>query len=306
MPSPSALRALYIEDSSVDADLARRALAKHAPHIQVTAVSEARAALELLPTDPAAPSPFDVLLLDYRLPGMDGLELAKILREERGLDLPIVLITGQGSEEVAARALHMGIDDYLAKHEGYLFEVAAVLEKVQRQAELRREREVLRATSTRLGFLIESSPTILYSLDCLDEGPRISWVSENISRLLGLPPERLLEPQGWLEKILPEDREAYLTWQAALRHETEGALEYRVLTADRQLRWVRDAVRIMRDDEGRPREGIGAWIDFTDRHRDEAVREARNAMLDQVLRERPLEEILTTLAHALEALLPGA
>ncbi|MDV7391269.1 response regulator, partial [Arthrospira platensis SPKY1] len=158
------LRVLYVEHNGFDADLLRRHLSEHAPHIQLSIVATAAEALTLLNPGSGQGMVFDVVLADYRLPGMDGLELARTLRRDHGLDLPVVLITGQGSEELAAKALNLGVDDYLAKHEGYFHEVAAVLEKVQRQAELKREREVLRSTSDRLGRMIEASPSILYSL----------------------------------------------------------------------------------------------------------------------------------------------
>lgn len=135
------LRVLYIEHNVSDIDLMRRHLALHAPRIHLTAVTSTQDALALLPTDPVEQTAtFDVLLIDYRMPSMDGLEFIKLLRNDRKLDTPIVLITGQGSEMVTARALHLGVDDYLSKHEGYLYEIAATLEKVQHQAELTRER----------------------------------------------------------------------------------------------------------------------------------------------------------------------
>ena len=59
-------------------------------------------------------SEFDCILLDYRLEAQDGVEL---LTELRRLDqfCPIILLTGQGSEEVAANAIKRGADDYLVK-----------------------------------------------------------------------------------------------------------------------------------------------------------------------------------------------
>ena len=132
------LRVLYAEPNSFDIDLTRRFLARHAPHIRLEVAVRGEEVLSRLPltTEEAAP-PLDVLLMDYRLPGLNALEVVKILRQERGLEIPIVLISGQGTEETAVQALRLGSDDYLVKNEEYLQRLPPILEKVQRQAELR-------------------------------------------------------------------------------------------------------------------------------------------------------------------------
>jgi DNA-binding NtrC family response regulator len=57
---------------------------------------------------------FHLMLLDLRMPGLDGLELVEVLRK-RGEGVPILMITGFGSIETAVRSLHTGVDDFLAK-----------------------------------------------------------------------------------------------------------------------------------------------------------------------------------------------
>lgn len=296
------LRVLYVEHNGFDADLLARHLAEHAPHIRLTVSSTADEALDLLPAGPDESTAFDVILTDYRLPGMDGLELVRTLRRVRRLDLPIVLITGQGSEDLAAKALGMGIDDYLAKHEGYLFEVAAILEKVQRQAELKRERETLRATSDRLSRLIDASPTILYSLS-LDAGvPRATWVSENITRHLGYTVSEALQPGWWASKLHADDRAAAIARSASLSAIESLVHEYRFADAHGQTRWIRDQLRLVRAADGQPQEAVGVWLDVTTEKRDEVLQRARVAVLDEVLSGRALADILADLARRLEEL----
>ncbi len=57
--------------------------------------------------------PYDCLVTDFQMPLMDGIELSKKVREKH--DVPIILYTGQGSEEVAESAFTVGVDDYLRK-----------------------------------------------------------------------------------------------------------------------------------------------------------------------------------------------
>jgi len=159
------LRVLYAEHNPFDVDLARRHLAQRAPHIRLDAVDRAELVLDRLPASPDQPAPYDVVLLDYRLTAIDALEVVKVLRGERRLETPIVMVTGQGSEEVAARALHLGVDDYLTKHPGYLFELPATLENAFRKAELIRERNQLRDSEARIRLLLDSTAEAIYGMD---------------------------------------------------------------------------------------------------------------------------------------------
>jgi len=143
---PRLLGVLYAEHNRDDAELTRMHFARHAPHIRLEVVSGAEGVLERLASDRA--TDHQVLLLDYRLAGMDALDLLKTLRQDHSLDLPIVLVTGRGSEEAAAAALRLGVSDYLIKDVGYLDKLPSVLEHAYVHAELNCERARLHFLAT--------------------------------------------------------------------------------------------------------------------------------------------------------------
>lgn len=59
---------------------------------------------------------FDLILLDMRMPEMDGLEVLRRLRQKySALELPVIMVTGEGQGESVTEALQMGANDYLAK-----------------------------------------------------------------------------------------------------------------------------------------------------------------------------------------------
>jgi len=159
------MRVLYAEHNPFDVDLVRRHLGQRAPYIRLECVDSAERVLDLLPKSRDEVSAYDVVLLDYRLPGVDALDVIKVLRHERHLEIPVVLVTGHGSEEVAAMALHLGVDDYLTKHQGYLHELPATLENAYRKAELIRERNQLLESDARIRLLLDSTAEAIYGMD---------------------------------------------------------------------------------------------------------------------------------------------
>lgn len=81
---------------------------------------------------------FDCVLLDYSLPGMNGLD---VLREIRMLDtfLPVILLTGQGSEAIAVEAIKKGAHDYLNKSSVNPERLHYTIQSATSQGRLRRD-----------------------------------------------------------------------------------------------------------------------------------------------------------------------
>ncbi len=155
------LRVLYLEHNATDLDLTRRHMTRFAPHIRLDAAHTVNEVLHRLSPNNTETGQYDLLLLDYRLPGLNALELLKTLHDERKLDLPVVLITGQGNEEVAVQALRLGAADYLVKHSGYLYKLPAALENAYYRAQLAREQAALRESEARYRALFENEHTVM-------------------------------------------------------------------------------------------------------------------------------------------------
>ncbi|MGE0453272.1 MAG: PAS domain S-box protein [Vicinamibacteria bacterium] len=158
------LRVLYAEHHASDLALTERHLAQHAPHIRVEVVDSGEEALRRLPATPGQACPCDVLMLDYRLPGDTALDVLKVIREDRRLDVPVVLVTGQGDEEVAAQALRLGATDYLVKNPNYLYALPAALENAHHRVLLAREQMALRESEARLAGVIDSAMDAIVSI----------------------------------------------------------------------------------------------------------------------------------------------
>jgi len=106
-------------------------------------VRSCRSALEFL--DTATTDTVGCVVLDVRMPGMDGLELQRRMAE-RGLDVPVVFLTGHGTVPMSAAAFRSGAADFLEKPvdaEQLLASVHAALRRAEsaREARQRRRRE---------------------------------------------------------------------------------------------------------------------------------------------------------------------
>ncbi|MCB1800456.1 MAG: EAL domain-containing protein [Gammaproteobacteria bacterium] len=299
------LRILYVEHDAADIDLTLRHLQRHAPYMHVEVAPSAVIALSQLPLTAAYQCDFDILMLDYQLPGINALDAVHTIRNERGLDIPIVIVSGQGSESVAAESIKLGVDAYLGKHPGYLFELIPTLEKVQRQRALMREQAELKRTSEHLSYLLDSSPVVLYTLEWHGSVPVPTWVSSNITRLFGYTVQEALEPGWWVRHLHPDDKQMAIETTARLS--TAGAVrhDYRYFDKSGRVHWIRDEIHILSDD-GHGRRALGVWHDITERRLLEQVQQTRIATLDTLIEGRELDDILVDLANRLETILVDA
>ena len=300
----NALHVLYAEHNDADVDLTRRYLSRHAPFIKLTVVPDAILALSHIPPNAAAECEYDVLLLDYRLPGIDALDVVRTIRNERALDIPIVVVSGQGSEAVAAQAIQLGVYDYISKHPGYLYELAPTLEKVHRQHELLREQAVLKQTSQHLSHMLDASPVVLYTLEINGDDIRPVWVSSNIERLFGYSEQEALRENWWQQHLHPEDAATANDWFSRLLADDMLDYDYRFIDRQGRTRWVRDELRLLPEDQTGIRKAVGAWHDITEQRRAAMTQQTRIAALDQLISGQPLEPILHQLTRKLEDSLP--
>jgi PAS domain S-box-containing protein len=106
------IRLLHVDDDPGVAGVVARFLEQEEPRIEVEAVTDTRAALERV-----ADGEFDCVVSDYDMPETNGIEFLEAIRG-RDPEVPFILYTGKGSEEVASEAISRGVTDYLQKTAG--------------------------------------------------------------------------------------------------------------------------------------------------------------------------------------------
>lgn len=103
---------LHVDDDPNFGKMAARFLKRENDRFEIDATESANAALELLSKEN-----FDCIVSDYQMPGLNGIEFLRNVRENHP-DLPFILFTGKGSEQVASEAISAGVTDYLQKETG--------------------------------------------------------------------------------------------------------------------------------------------------------------------------------------------
>jgi CheY-like chemotaxis protein len=104
-------RILLVEDIELNRELAMDMMSKTFPQIEILTAASGKEALEILE---AAGMP-DLILMDVRMPEMDGLTCTRLIRERHGAIVPIIALTASATEEEMKRCVLYGMDGFLAK-----------------------------------------------------------------------------------------------------------------------------------------------------------------------------------------------
>ena len=173
-------------------------------------------------------------------------------------------------------------------------------------AELDRRRAEAEAAHRRHHDLVHGIDAIAWEADA--ESGRLTFVSQRAEEWFGGPAGRWSAvPDAWLDRVIPDDREyARETRRRGVADGRDFELEYRAEAIDGRTIWVREAARVVRDDQGRPLGLRGLVWDITRRKRVERqLYKAKTALAEQLSDLSHLHRISSelTAASGLEATL---
>lgn len=235
---------------------------------------------------------FAVILLDVYMPGMDGYEVAQIVRgREQSKRIPIVFLSAVNKETAhLIRGYSMGAVDYVFKpvepvvlrsKVAVFVDLYRMRREIQRKAreqeelleanlkttaELIRAEQELRIAEQRQAAIINSLPIVLY-LEPLDRHPRWpAFITGDLAAITGYSIEEIAaNPSIWHDRLHPEDRDRVLAALAERNATGRLSIEYRWQTRDGQYRHFHDQAVLLPDQDGGPGEFAGTLLDVTER-----------------------------------------
>ena len=168
--SPTPLKVLLLEDSKSDALLMAREIRRGGFAVEYRQV---QTAVDLISALEA--TNWDLILSDHSMPTFSAPEALDIVRRQKELDTPFIIVSGTISEDVAVEAMKAGANDYFSKSK--LTRLVPAIERELQKAEERRQRHraeaQLRKTEERFAKAFNASPVAI-AISRLSDGKTLS------------------------------------------------------------------------------------------------------------------------------------
>nr|WP_320160909.1 PAS domain S-box protein [uncultured Methanoregula sp.] len=176
---------LYVDDEPTLLDLCRSYL-EMSGDFMIDIAGSAPDAMEKIST-----THYDAIVSDYQMPEMDGITFLKEVRSRLG-DIPFILFTGKGREEIVIEAINNGADFYLQKGGDARSQFAELAHKIKKAVERRKAKEELRTNETLLSSFKVSVDWASDQVYWLDFKGRFLYVNDSACRNTGYSREELL------------------------------------------------------------------------------------------------------------------
>ena len=281
---PERIRILFIEDNPDDVALLILTLEQAGMDFDWERVQNATELQESLN------KPFDIILADYTLPQFSAPEALTILREARP-DIPLIVVTGSISEEVAVNCMKMGAYDYLLKDR--LPRLASAVQNAlidQRNQQFKREAELaLRRSEQRTRTMFQEARDVILIIDSIDG--HILDVNEAVRRILMHNPEDLI---GKTISVLFKTSE-YVSPERILRElrrHDDILISQKILRADQSLCSMDLTTTIIPWDQGSSAIML-TLRDVTEREQRDAEHHAAETLRIELERERDVNDLKT-------------
>lgn len=228
--TPGANRVLIVDDELVNRELLSHVLTRNG--YKTTKIGNGAEALERI-----ASEPFDLVLLDVIMPGMDGMEcLAKIRNEYPMTELPVIMVTGEHDRERLLQAFRAGANDYITKP----VDREILLIRAATHTQLRASLIALRYSEERYALAARGSNDGLWDWDILRSEV---YYSPRWKAMLGYSDHEIgNSPDEWLSRIHADDlgkfQSTFLPPKEAAYCGLNANCELRMIHRDGTYRWM--------------------------------------------------------------------
>lgn len=250
------IHVLHVDDEPDFADVAATFLEREEDRFEVKTVTSASEGLDLI-----ADSDFDCVVSDYDIRGQNGIDFLEAVRNQFP-ELPFILFTGKGSEEVASDAISAGATDYLQKGSGTdQYELLA--NRVRNTVEQYRTKREAQISQQRLQELADTTTDCLWMFD--RDWEELLFIS-GYEDIWGRPTEAIEEnPQDFLNGVDPDHRDFVKEAMNQLSAGESIDIEYKIRGSDGKPGWVWVKGEPVFDDDGNVVRVVGFTREITER-----------------------------------------
>ncbi len=245
---------LYVDDEETLLDIGKIFLERFGD-CSVDVALSAREGLEQLEK-----KIYDAIVSDYQMPGMDGIEFLKKIRETN--TIPFILFTGKGREEVVIEAINSGADFYLQKGGDPKSQFVELKHKIAQAVNRRRTEDQLKNSESRYRELVDLLPQTVFEID---QTLTITSINPVALKSFGYAREDLEKGVNVFEVFSQVDHLRLAeNIKKILRGETAGAFEYTAKRKDGStFPVITYSVPILQDNK--PVGLRGVLVDITER-----------------------------------------
>ena len=228
---------------------------------------------------------FDCVFLDYGLPDGDGLSLVKHLREA-GLKVPLIVLTGQGDEQIAVELMKAGASDYIAKNKLSPDSLSRSLSNAMRvyRAEFQafHTSQKLKESEERYRLVLEGVNDGIWDWDLSKN--EVYW-NDRLLEIIGLSRKQFGRTMEALyNRLHPDDKEGIVAAIAAhLEQEIDYNVEFRLLHSNGVYRYCTSQGKAQRNSKGKALRMAGMISDITERKQAEYALERERQQLKQII-----------------------
>ncbi len=202
--STELLRVLHVDDDPSQLQMMKLVFDHMAKSVDVVSCGSPFEAVKLVAEDG-----FDCVVSDYVMPGLNGIDLAEKIMLIK--NIPFILYTGQGSEEVAQRAFKMGIHDYIRKEiEPSHYQV--LLNSIRQSVKKHRAEQIYRV-------VFESNPDPILVV----HENKIKYSNRASAALFGVQDEACLHGKNFMDYLLDSNHDE-LAWVSLQRIVSENSV----------------------------------------------------------------------------------
>lgn len=252
------LKILFVEDSQDDEKLLVHELRKAGLSFEFIRVeSETEVLLQIEQFKP------DIILTDYMLPEFDALRLIEIVHEHK-YNVPIIVVTGTQTEEVAVKSIQAGAEDYILKHN--LLRLPTSIQRILEKRRIEREKETAQQALRDSEELYKMITDHTQDLICvLDKEGYFVYLNPAFSKVLNYDPEDLIGTD-YFKLVHPNDRDyTSQLFEESAKNKTTQNSELRYIDSSGEWHTFEFVGNWIFDSEGKPEKLVLISRDLTER-----------------------------------------